>query len=126
LQQSEAFDEPVSIAQFHNLVAGQFEGNRLRLKFIQSDESDARVNDGGFPSVTKGPLNIQKIKLMCGFEPSEFNETLKRIVRFYDQAYVKFPKQRNSIEKQVLKLDVFRKDETQRENFNRFIDAKSK
>lgn len=86
------------------------------LVFIQySDDSELQssiLNDHqvslAFPSVTKGPIDVSKFNKRFGFRPYDINNAFRETVEFLNQAYVKFPKERLEIEKEV-KKEYFKK-----------------
>jgi hypothetical protein len=109
---------------FFNLIADQIDSSfKHNLSFVEIDEENSeKIFDGGFPSVTKGSLNIEKIKSSLNFEASDLNQSFKEIVEFYDQAYSKFPKQRKSIEYDIKKHII--KSKNQLAKFDEFIKQK--
>jgi hypothetical protein len=62
------------------------------------------------PSVTRGPLSMQKAKDTFNFEASDFEQSMQETIHFYNDSYIKFPKMRKSIEKDIL-YDVLKTDE---------------
>lgn len=77
-----------------------------------------------FPSVTKGPVRVEKLRQLCQFEPSQVDEVFARSVRFYQEAFFKFENMRHLVEKE-LKKDIL-KSEEERENLKKFIRDYSK
>ena len=59
-----AYDTPLSLIDLHNCIADQIgKSFRNSLKFVEENYEECdKIYDGGFPSVTKAPLNIEKIK----------------------------------------------------------------
>ncbi len=57
----------------------------------------------GFPSVTKGPIDVSKFNKRFDFQPYDISDALRETIEFLNQAYAKFPRERLEIEKEVKK-----------------------
>lgn len=98
-------------------------GLENRLEFVLTDNTHSADNliFNPFPSVTRGPISIEKIKTVLGFTPVvSMSELFRECVEFYRQAYVRFPKMRQQVEKEV-KKDLNIKSNIDKENFEKFI-----
>jgi hypothetical protein len=71
------------------------------------------------PSVTKGPLSIEKAVKLLDFKPCELKQMLKETVEFYNEAYKKFPRMRKIIEKDI--RSGMLNTEEERDRFDKFI-----
>lgn len=72
-----------------------------------------------YPSVTKGAVSIDKIKTKLNFEPSPIKEAFSETIEFFNEAYIKYPKHRKSIENEIKKEVI--KNENDKLKFNEFI-----
>ena len=50
-----------------------------------------------YPTVFNGNLDISKARKMLGFKPTTADEAFKATLAWYEQAFVKFPSNRDSI-----------------------------
>jgi hypothetical protein len=87
------------------------------LKFEPSMNDNKIIDD--FPSVTKGSVNITKVKRMLNFQPSNLNEAIQDTVTFYNEAYKRFPNERKRNEEKLIKR--LAKREEDKHNFEIFI-----
>jgi hypothetical protein len=77
-----------------------------------------------FPSVTKGPISIQKLKKShIPFQPYDVKVAFSQMVEFYKQAFYKFPKMRHDIEIEI-KKEFLKNNRDKIETFNAFISKK--
>ena len=75
-------------------------GFEQRLQFQPCDDMELIVHPlDDYPSVTKGPVDVTKLKSLTKFEPYDLDEAMKESIDFYNQAYKKFPEERKKIEK---------------------------
>ena len=93
--------------------------SQLKLKFISVDNADGCPSHS-FPSVTKGAVNTKKIKDRFNFEPTNIEEAFKETIDFYNNAYHKYPKHREIIEKE-LKKKVLKPSSDEKLKFKDFI-----
>ena len=50
-----------------------------------------------YPTVFTGNIDISKAKKMLGFKPTSADEAFKQTLAWYEEAFVKFPGNRDSI-----------------------------
>ena len=92
-----------------------------KLEIVESND-DTLVFAGGFPSVTKGYLDISKCKKLLNFVPSNPIESFKNMIKFYDIAYTMYPKHRKEVENELRNEMILNpKDKVE---FNKFINSK--
>lgn len=104
--------------EFYKLLAKQIKpGLENRLEFVPTDEKIFHP----FPSVTRGPISIEKLKKTIGYEPiSDMANLFQDCVEFYRKAYTRFPKMRRQAEKEA-KRDLNIKSTEDKEKFEKFI-----
>lgn len=107
----------MSLIEFYQVLAHSIKpGLEKRLEF----KAVERHIYHPFPSVTKGPVSIEKIKTMTGFQPSDLESFFCECVAFYRDAFMKYPKMRLQVEKEV-KKDMNIKSDESKEEFEKFI-----
>ena len=75
-----------------------------RIQFKPCDDMELILHPmDDYPSVTKGPVDLTKLKAMTKFEPYNLDEAMKESIEFYNRAYKKFPEERKRIEKLIRK-----------------------
>ncbi len=89
-------------------------GAENNLKYIAIE--DCTFNHP-YPSVTKGAVSIDKIKSKLKFEPFPLKEAFSETIQFFNEAYLKYPKHRQNIEKEIKK----ELNENDKIKFNEFI-----
>lgn len=105
----------MTMIEFYRALAASVKpGLEERLDFVRTSNSIYHP----FPSVTKGPISIKKLQKAIQFEPSKPIEVFKECVDFYKNAFFKYSKMRQRIERQVKKNFLTEKDT---ENFINFI-----
>lgn len=78
---------------------------RIRDGFQKENVESELVSDGdayvGYPSVFNGPMDISKARKLLGFEPTPTEEAVKRTIKFYEEAFVQFPEERDKVLKDL-------------------------
>jgi len=60
----------------------------------------------GYPSVMMGPVDITKAREKLGFEPTDVEEAIRTTIHFHEDAFAKFPKQRDLVLKDLFSIVV--------------------
>ncbi len=111
----------MSLKDFNDLLASKIKpGLENQLKYVADNKSDYDL----FPSVNRGPINIQKLKSMLEFEQTDIKIALEETIRFYDISYSEFPEERKSIERSLKKM-FFAFDQRNMVQFETFIQKKT-
>lgn len=115
-----ACEQALSLKDFNQLLASIIKpGLENQLTYVMDDKSDYDL----FPSVNRGPINVQKLKSMLQLGPTNICEALKESVQFYDTAHAKFPGERRSIEKSLKRM--FFQSPERVDSFDKFIRNKN-
>jgi hypothetical protein len=92
----------MDLIEFHNRIAFIINPNfASNLKFREMNKDDQDYHS--FPSVSKGPVNIEKIKSLLNFNATNVDQAFRETIEFYDNAFKFYSNERKLIVKEIRK-----------------------
>lgn len=111
------FDQSLTLIELLKTIASFMYDDNFE-KSLHFTKDDKCGISHGFPSITKGPIDVSKVKAVLNFEFSHVTDALMETVEFYKNAASLFPDERKKILKDLRKEVI--EDEFE-DDFNNFI-----
>ena len=123
-----AFETGKSVQEFLSLMARHVKsGFEQSLSFYSVDFYEKAL-DFDYPSVTKGAVDVSKMRDKYGFEASQWDDVMKLSVEFYNRAYNDYPYELETtrklfVEKFIRKNKTSNNKEYNENDLNKFLEC---